>query len=130
MRSACSSVSPAMLTGPQHTLMRGAHNRSDRREIRRRARASQVLQSSRRLLRHCPCCAGSCKSKGFKKGERMGRFILGVIVGAAAVWFYGRDLIDYVDDKTRIARAKAADTLHSAAETLQGARETIDRRIS
>ena len=40
------------------------------------------------------------------------------------------DLIDYVDDKTRIARSKAADTLHSAAETLQGPRETIDRRIS
>ncbi|PYM95761.1 MAG: hypothetical protein DME08_15130 [Candidatus Rokuibacteriota bacterium] len=60
----------------------------------------------------------------------MGRFLLGMIVGAAAVWFYGRDLIDYVDDKTRIARSKAADTLHSAAETLQGPRETIDRRIS
>jgi len=60
----------------------------------------------------------------------MGRFLLGMIVGAAAVWFYGRDLIEYVDDKTRIARSKAADTLHSAAETLQGPRETIDRRIS
>jgi hypothetical protein len=60
----------------------------------------------------------------------MGRFILGVIVGAAAVWLYGRDIIDYVDDKTKIARTKAADTLHSAAETLQGNRETVDRRIS
>jgi len=64
----------------------------------------------------------------------MGRFILGVIIGAAAVWFYGRDIIEYVDDKTRLARTKAADTLHSAAETLQQgareARETIDRRIS
>ncbi len=59
----------------------------------------------------------------------MGRFILGVIIGAAAVWFYGRDIIEYVDDKTRIARGKAADTLHSAAETLHGTRETIDRRV-
>jgi len=59
----------------------------------------------------------------------MGRFILGVIVGAAAVWFYGREIFEYVDEKTRMAREKAADTLQSAAETLQGAKETIDRRV-
>src|SRR5207245_7236507 len=72
---------------------------------------------------------GFCNHRAPRR-QRMGRFLLGMIVGAAAVWFYGRDLIEYVDDKTRIARSKAADTLHSAAETLQGARETIDRRIS
>src|SRR5207245_4326222 len=70
------------------------------------ARLARVLQLTRRVLRHRACYA-AFHNPSFKEDERMGRFILGVIVGAAAVWFYGRDFIEYVDDKTRIARTKA-----------------------
>src|SRR5262249_59241404 len=129
MRSVYSSVSPIVFTGAQHTLMRHAHTRSRATDSEARGRLSQVLQLSPPVLRHWPCCVDSAIPE-FRGGQRMGRFILGVIVGAAAVWVYRRALIEYVDDKTRLAPSKAADTLQSAAQTLQGARETIDPRIS
>jgi hypothetical protein len=59
-----------------------------------------------------------------------GSFMLGLIMGGAAVWFYGREIGGYVDDKTRAARGKAADTLQAAAEGLQSAKETIQGGIA
>jgi hypothetical protein len=53
-------------------------------------------------------------------------FIFGMIVGGAAVYFYGRQIREYVDETTRGARDRAADTLHAAAEGLQTARERVD----
>jgi hypothetical protein len=49
-------------------------------------------------------------------------FILGAVIGGAAVWLYGeqmRTYLSYLDDKTRDVRSKAADTLQAAAEGLQ-----------
>jgi hypothetical protein len=53
----------------------------------------------------------------------VGSFVLGVIVGAGAMWLYGRDIVMYVDEKTRDARTRVAETLQSAAETLQGSKQ-------
>ena len=50
-------------------------------------------------------------------------FLLGVIVGAGAMWLYGRDIVMYVDERTRDARTRVAETLQSAAETLQGSKQ-------
>jgi gas vesicle protein len=36
-------------------------------------------------------------------------FAVGVIVGAAAVWLWGRDVEEYVGEKTRGIRTKAAE---------------------
>lgn len=56
----------------------------------------------------------------------IGRFILGAIVGGAAVWYYGPRLREYVDDASRNVRTRAADTLQSAAETLQSAKQAVE----
>jgi hypothetical protein len=56
----------------------------------------------------------------------IGSFVLGAIMGGAAMWFYGREIRDYVGTATRDARTKAADTLHSAAEGLQAAKERAE----
>src|SRR2546425_2844980 len=56
MRSACSSVSPTVFTGAQHTLMRQAHKR---RRQKIGARLSQVLQLSEQTWRRPACCVDS-----------------------------------------------------------------------
>jgi hypothetical protein len=53
----------------------------------------------------------------------IGSFLLGALVGAAAMWLYGRDIVLYVDERTRSARTRVAETLQSAAETLQGSKQ-------
>lgn len=37
-----------------------------------------------------------------------GTFVLGAIMGAAAVWLRGREMEEYVEEKTRGVRTKAA----------------------
>lgn len=56
----------------------------------------------------------------------IGSFIVGAIMGGAAVWLYGREIREYVEDRTRGARDKAADTLQAAAEGLQSAKEKVE----
>ena len=56
----------------------------------------------------------------------IGSFIFGALIGGATVWFYRDQLRDYVDDKTRVARSRAADTLQTASEGLQSAKETLE----
>lgn len=56
----------------------------------------------------------------------IGSFLLGAIVGGAAMWYYGPQVRRYVDDTSRSVRTRAADTLQSAAETLQSARQTME----
>jgi hypothetical protein len=56
-------------------------------------------------------------------------FLFGAIIGGAAMYFYGGQMRDYVDEKTRGARDKAADRLHAAAEGLQSAADTARQRI-
>ena len=56
----------------------------------------------------------------------LGRLIFGALLGGAAVWFYRDQLKAYLDDKTRSARTRAADTLQAASENLQGSKETME----
>lgn len=56
----------------------------------------------------------------------IGSFILGAIVGGAAVWYYGPQVRTYVDETSRSVRSRAADTLQTAAETLQSARQAVE----
>jgi gas vesicle protein len=43
-------------------------------------------------------------------------FGLGVIVGAAVVWLWGREIREYVAQKTRGVRTKAADAVRAVDE--------------
>ncbi|HEY7650420.1 MAG TPA: hypothetical protein VID04_15600 [Methylomirabilota bacterium] len=56
----------------------------------------------------------------------IGSFLMGVIMGGAAVYFYGPQIREYLDEKTKTARTKAADTLQAASEGLQAAKETVE----
>lgn len=56
----------------------------------------------------------------------IGTFILGTMVGAAAVWFYGPQIREFLDDRTRTARSRAAHTLQAASEGLQTAKDRLE----
>lgn len=56
----------------------------------------------------------------------IGSLIFGALIGGAAVWFYRDQMKAYLDDKTRSARTRAADTLQAASEGLQGSKETLE----
>jgi gas vesicle protein len=43
-------------------------------------------------------------------------FVLGAIMGATAVWLWGRDMEEYVAEKTRGMRSKAADGVRAVEE--------------
>jgi len=60
----------------------------------------------------------------------IGSFVLGMMVGGAAVWFWGEQMREYVDDKTWAIRARAAEGLGAAADTLHSAKETIEGGFS
>jgi len=45
-------------------------------------------------------------------------FVLGAIMGAAAVWLWGRDMKEYEEDKTRGVRMKAAESVRAVEERL------------
>jgi hypothetical protein len=51
-------------------------------------------------------------------------FVLGAIVGAAAVWLWGREMEAYVEERTRGARTKAAEGVRAVEET---AGKVLDR---
>jgi hypothetical protein len=53
-----------------------------------------------------------------------GVFVVGVIVGAAVVWLWGRQIEGYVEKKTRGARTKAAEGVRAVEET---AEKVLDR---
>jgi len=53
-----------------------------------------------------------------------GAFVLGAIMGAAAVWLWGREMEGYVEEKTRGVRAKAAEGVRAVEET---AGQVLDR---
>ena len=70
-------------------------------------------------------------------------FVLGVIMGAAAVWLWGREMEEYLEEKTRGVRTKAeegvrtikekagkvrgrgGDALHRVDDFLQDAKEHV-----
>jgi hypothetical protein len=51
-------------------------------------------------------------------------FVLGAIVGAAVVWLWGRDMEEYVEERTRAVRMKAAEGVRAVGE---GAGKVLDR---
>lgn len=61
-----------------------------------------------------------------KEGNVIGSFLLGALLGGAAVWLYGREIRELLDDKTRVARSRLAESLHAAAEGLEAARDRIE----
>jgi hypothetical protein len=56
----------------------------------------------------------------------VGTFLMGIIMGGAAVYFYGPQIREFLDDKSRTVRSRAADGLQSAAEGLQSAKESVE----
>jgi len=53
-----------------------------------------------------------------------GVLIFGAIVGAAVVWLWGREMEEFVEDRTRGVRTKAAEAVRAVAET---AGKVLDR---
>lgn len=47
-------------------------------------------------------------------------FILGTITGGLAVWLWRDEIEDYLDQRTRSVRTRAADKLHAVEETAEG----------
>ena len=60
----------------------------------------------------------------------VGTFLMGIIMGGAAVYFYGPQIREFLDEKTKTARTRAADTLQAASEGLQSAKDTIEGGVS
>ncbi len=53
-----------------------------------------------------------------------GAFVLGAIMGAAVVWLWGGQVEEYVQEKTRGVRTKAAEGIRAVEET---ASQVLDR---
>ncbi len=53
-----------------------------------------------------------------------GAFVLGAIMGAAVVWLWGREMEEYVEEKTRGVRTRAAESVRAVEET---AGKVLDR---
>jgi hypothetical protein len=51
-------------------------------------------------------------------------FVLGTVVGATVVWLWGRQIGEYVQERTRGARMKAAEGVRAVEET---AGKVLDR---
>jgi hypothetical protein len=45
-----------------------------------------------------------------------GTFVMGAIMGAAVVWLWGREMEEYVEEKTRGVRTKAAEGVRAVDE--------------
>jgi gas vesicle protein len=43
-------------------------------------------------------------------------FVLGAIIGAVVVWLWGREMEEYVEEKTRRVRTKAAEGVRTVEE--------------
>jgi hypothetical protein len=53
-----------------------------------------------------------------------GVFVVGAIIGAAVVWLWGREMEEFVEDRTRGVRTKAAEAVRAVEET---AGKVLDR---
>jgi hypothetical protein len=61
-----------------------------------------------------------------RSNPMLGSFMLGMMAGAAFVWFYELRVREILDAKTRAARARAAATLGRAASGLEAVKERIE----
>ena len=64
-------------------------------------------------------------------------FILGAVTGGTIVWFWGREIREFIDERTVGVRQAvaarlqaAADSLQATADTLHSAKETIESGLS
>jgi gas vesicle protein len=53
-----------------------------------------------------------------------GAFVLGAIMGAAVVWLWGREMEEYVEEKTRGVRTKVAEGVRAVEEKVE---KVLDR---
>jgi hypothetical protein len=63
----------------------------------------------------------------------MMRFIMGALAGALAMWYWGDEIRDYVDSKTRDVRGKAVEKLQTveekAGDVLDRAKEQVSSTL-
>jgi uncharacterized protein YgfB (UPF0149 family) len=60
----------------------------------------------------------------------MFRFIMGVIAGGVAVWIWRDELRDFMNQKTHVLRANAANRLQSVQKATESALDTAKEQIS
>jgi hypothetical protein len=61
-----------------------------------------------------------------KEGKTLVKsFVLGAITGGVIVWFWGREIREFIDERTSGVRKAAADRLQAAADGLQSAAEGL-----
>ena len=53
-------------------------------------------------------------------------FLLGAVIGGAAVALYGRQIAEYLEDRTFTMRMKAADGLGAVVHGVESMRETVE----
>jgi hypothetical protein len=57
-------------------------------------------------------------------------FIFGAIAGGVAMWLYGDQIRDYVDNLTYGVRERAAQGLEGAADRLQNVAQSVEGGVS
>jgi len=57
-------------------------------------------------------------------------FLVGAVAGGVAVWFWGDQIREALDEATSGVRTRSAERLHGAADTLQSVADTVDRGLS
>jgi hypothetical protein len=62
--------------------------------------------------------------------NRLECFVLGTLLGGAAVWLFGDDIRRAIDRRTKGVRTRAANTLAAAASGLETARERIESGLT
>lgn len=57
-------------------------------------------------------------------------FLVGAIVGGAVMWLWGGQIRGAVDEATSGVRARAAEGLQGAADTLQSVADTVEAGLT
>ena len=57
-------------------------------------------------------------------------FIIGAIAGGVAMWLYGEQIREYVDDMTSGVRERTAAKLEDAADRLQSVAQSVEGGLS
>jgi hypothetical protein len=60
----------------------------------------------------------------------MMRFMLGALAGALAMWYWGDDIRDYIESRTRDVRGRAVDTLQSVEDKAGGMLDRAKEQVS
>jgi ElaB/YqjD/DUF883 family membrane-anchored ribosome-binding protein len=60
----------------------------------------------------------------------MMRFIMGALAGALAMWYWGEDVRDYLDNKTRDVRDKAVEKLQTVEEKAGDVFDRAKKQVS